>query len=98
MTHTREGVKILGDFNDSLFSATCSVLLQTMTPLDFTQHIHQATTNHGTLLDHIYTHNIYATECQVYDTYYSYHDLTVLHIRHYNVQTLYNNVYKPLRQ
>ena len=30
---------------------------------------------------HLYR-NIYVTECQVYDTYYSYHDLTALHIRH----------------
>ena len=45
-------------------------------------HIYQATTNHGTLLDQIYTHNICVTICQVYDTYYSYHDLTAVHIRH----------------
>ena len=38
----QEQCMILGDFNDNIFSLTCSILLQTVTSLDFTQHIHQA--------------------------------------------------------
>ena len=61
-------------------SQTNSDLLQRMTLLGFKQHIQQATTDHWTLLDHVYSHNIHVTEYQVYDTYYSYHAMTALHI------------------
>ena len=55
---------MLGDFNDNLMSGTNSDLLQIMRPLGFKQHIQQATTDHGILLDHVYSHNIHVTEYQ----------------------------------
>ena len=70
---------ILGNFNDNLMSGTNSDLLHRMRSIGFQQHI-QVTTDHGTLLDHVYSHNIHVTEYQVYDTYINYHDMTALHI------------------
>ena len=60
-------------------SGTNSDLLQKMRSLGVKQHIQQAATDHGMLLDHVCSHNIYLTEYQVYDAYYSYHDMTALH-------------------
>ena len=67
-------------FNDNIMSWTNSDLLQRMSSLGFKQHIQQATADHGNILDHVHSHNIHVTEYQVYDTYFSYHDMTALHI------------------
>ena len=69
---------IVGDFNIDLDKTENSLITTTMKAENFTQHITIPTTDHGTLLDHIYTRNINQCQTAVYDTYYSYHDLVAL--------------------
>ena len=73
-------IVILGDFNEDLTdnkTSICNFFQQH----GFKQLIHQATTNQGSLLDHIYFNATSTTETEVCDTYYSDHDSTLLAIR-----------------
>ena len=72
---------ILGDFNDDQTDGKDTTLRQLMRQFDFKQLITEATTDHGSLIDHIYFNRDmfyeYYVETKVRDTYYSDHD-TVL--------------------
>ena len=75
-----KNILVLGDFNEDLMQDSrniCSFFKQ----YQFKQLIHQPTTNQGSLLDHIYFNGSSTTRTEVYDTYYSDHDATLLAIQ-----------------
>ena len=72
-------ILILGDFNEDIMenkTDICNFFQQ----YQFKQHICQPTTNQGSLLDHIYFNGTSTTTTEVFDTYYSDHDITFLAI------------------
>ena len=75
-----KNILVLGDFNEDLMQDSkniCSFFQQ----YQFEQLIHQPTTNQGFLLDHVYFNRSSTTKTEVYDTYYSDHDATLLAIQ-----------------
>ena len=79
-TLLQKNILVLGDFNEDL--------MQNKTKINnyFKQHgykqlIHEPTTDQGSLFDHIYFNGTSMTRIEVYDTYYSDHDSTMLAIR-----------------
>ena len=48
---------------------------------NFIQTVTKITTNYGTLLDHIYVRNCNVVHCDVYDMYFSDHDLVVVGLK-----------------
>ena len=66
----------MGDFNEDLLSTKKHELHNFLTERGFIQHVNMPTTDYGTLLDHIYTKNIFNVETDVQDCYYSDHDKT----------------------
>ncbi len=67
---------ILGDFNDDLITKTDMRLQNFMSSHEYSQLVHEPTTDNGSLIDHVYS-NI-PSECQdvcVVDAYYSDHDI-----------------------
>ncbi|XP_041467172.1 uncharacterized protein LOC121417516 [Lytechinus variegatus] len=64
---------ITGDFNEDLLKATSKVY-ELMTFNGYTQHVVNATTENGTLIDHVYSKGMDTLETQVIPTYYSYHE------------------------
>ena len=74
-----KNILVLGDFNEDLMenkTNICSFFQQ----YQFKQLIQQPTTDQGSLLDHIYFNGSSTTKTEVYDTYYSDHDVTFLAI------------------
>ena len=70
---------ILGDFNENLLPYTSSSrLLQFMSSKGFSQLVKVATTDSGSMLDHIYYNQPCAGVVEVIDTYYSDHDACFL--------------------
>ena len=68
-----ESCIITGDFNIDYKANNCS-FANALASHSFNQVVESATTDQGTLLDHVYLRNLTLTTCHVYDTYYSYHD------------------------
>ena len=73
--HCDVPVCILGDFNENLLGNMDKHIWKTFTNAGFTQHVEHPTRDSGTLLDHVYTHNIRDATVDVYDCYYSDHDI-----------------------
>ena len=71
---------IVGDFNSDLYNSEHNVLMNVMVLQEFHQHIVVPTTDHGSLLGHVYSKNINNFKSEVSDTYYSYHDLITIAI------------------
>ena len=72
-----KNILVLGDFNEDLMenkTNICSFFQQ----YQFKQLIQQPTTDQGSLLDHIYFNGSSTTKTEVYNTYYSDHDVTFL--------------------
>ena len=75
----QKNIVILGDFNEDLLANKTNIC-NFFQQHGFKQLIHQPTTNHGSLLDHIYFNVTSTTQTEVCDTYYSDHDSTLLAI------------------
>ena len=73
--HCDVPVCILGDFNENLLGNMDKHIWKTFTNAGFTQHVEHPTRDSGTLLDHVYTYNIRDATVDVYDCYYSDHDI-----------------------
>ena len=68
-------VIIVGDFNEDLLSDTGDKsILNCLQNCGFKQHVYKATTDYGSLLDHVYTRKVKDVGIDVLDTYYSDHD------------------------
>ena len=65
---------VAGDFNINHVNGTNTTFTQLLTARHFNQVVKKATTDQGTLLDHIYLRELALTACIVRDCYYSYHD------------------------
>ncbi|XP_061883615.1 uncharacterized protein LOC133634970 [Entelurus aequoreus] len=66
-------IVIMGDFNEDLLKH--SSISKLMGQNGFSQHVTQATTENGTLIDHIYVKTTqYAVDCAVLSTYFSDHE------------------------
>jgi len=72
------GKIVLGDFNENIFSK--STIHDLMQHFGFTQIVENATTENGTLIDHIYVKDIDLDKIKIdiMPTYFSYHDCVVL--------------------
>ncbi|XP_041482326.1 uncharacterized protein LOC121429412 [Lytechinus variegatus] len=64
---------ITGDFNEDLLKGT-SQIHQLMCTNGYTQHVLHATTENGTLIDHVYSKGIDSLKTEVIPIYYSYHE------------------------
>ena len=63
---------IMGDFNEDIFvSSTIAKLLEQH---GFSQHVHTATTEKGTLIDHVYCKDAGDITVEVVPTYFSFHE------------------------
>ena len=68
-------VVIVGDFNEDLLSDGCDKsVYNCLQNCGFKQHVYKATTDYGSLLDHVYTRRFKDVGIDVLDTYYSDHD------------------------
>ena len=68
-------VVIVGDFNEDLLSDESDKSVSNcLGNCGFKQHVYKATTDYGSLLDHIYTRRVNDVGVDVLDTYYSDHD------------------------
>ena len=75
---------ILGDFNDNVVQTESSQITRTMEQFGFQQYVKDATTDYGTLIDHIYFNKNTSDDiglADVYDCYYSDHDATFFTMR-----------------
>ncbi len=72
------GKIIVGDFNENIFNK--SSLRDVMQHFDFTQIVEKATTENGTLIDHVYAKDVDLNEIQIeiQPTYFSCHECIVL--------------------
>ena len=66
---------IVGDFNENILDNVEKNIHKTFTDAGFNQHINTPTRDSGSLLDHVYTHNIRDVNVDVHDCYYSDHDI-----------------------
>ena len=73
--HTGKKI-IVGDFNEDAFMS--STILKLMDRHGYTQHVQTATTENGTLLDHVYIKDTEDASVQVVQTYYSYHEAILI--------------------
>ena len=68
-------IVVVGDFNEDLLISNGSKLIKScFDSLGFDQHVKQATTDYGSILDHVYSRSVYDVGIDVQDTYYSDHD------------------------
>ena len=68
-------VVVVGDFNEDLLSdASDKSVFNFLGNCGFKQHVYKATTDYGSLLDHVYTRGVKDVGVEVLDTYYSDHD------------------------
>ena len=66
---------IVGDFNENILDNVEKNIHKTFTDTGFHQHVNTPTRDSGSLLDHVYTHNIRDVNVDVHDCYYSDHDI-----------------------
>ncbi|XP_041461886.1 uncharacterized protein LOC121413199 isoform X1 [Lytechinus variegatus] len=64
---------ITGDFNEDLLKGT-SKIHQLMCLHGYTQHVVNATTENGTLIDHVYSIGLDSLKTEIIPMYYSYHE------------------------
>ncbi|XP_030832522.1 uncharacterized protein LOC115920595 [Strongylocentrotus purpuratus] len=64
---------VMGDFNEDLFKGSLQVN-KLMCNKGYKQHVVNATTEKGTLIDHVYSKGLDLLETEVIPTYYSYHE------------------------
>ena len=70
--NSRKGGKIImGDFNENVFKST--TILQLFQKYGYKQIVTTATTDEGTLIDHVYVKGI-SVDIDVMPTYYSHHN------------------------
>ena len=74
-----KNIVVLGDFNEDLMEKKTNIH-SFFQQYQFKQLIHQPTTDQGSLLDHVYFNGTSTTKTEVFDTYYSDHDMTFLAI------------------
>ena len=72
-------VLVVGDFNDHLMVKTTKIC-SCFQSNGFNQLIDQPTTDQGSLLDYVYFNGVSPIQTEVYDTYYSDHDCTIIAI------------------
>ncbi|XP_063400159.1 uncharacterized protein LOC134684781 [Mytilus trossulus] len=68
-----ERVVVIGDFNQDILKGSCTVL-SFMLSKGFRQLVSSATTEGGTLIDHVYVKGCHDTQVTIIPTYYSYHE------------------------
>ena len=71
---------VLGDMNVDLLESPHHRLVSTMEELGFYQHVKTATTDYGSLLDHVYINRRERVTISVADTYYSNHDMVCISV------------------
>ena len=64
----------MGDFNDNLLDSHSHVIDKLMQEQGYKQCVQDATTENGTLLDHVYVRGLDDIVTTVIPTYYSYHE------------------------
>ena len=64
---------ITGDFNEDILKGS-SRIYEMMSMNGYKQHVDTATTENGTLIDHVYSKGMNALEAEVIPVYYSYHE------------------------
>ena len=64
----------MGDFNEDLMKDNSSQVKKLMFSKGFKQHVLNATTENGTLIDHVYSKGLYTLQADVIPIYYSYHE------------------------
>lgn len=67
---------IMGDFNEDI--VTSSTVMKLMEQHGYNQHVQNATTEKGTLIDHVYTKDIVGISVNVVQTYYSFHQAILI--------------------
>ena len=67
---------IMGDFNEDVFVS--STILKLMEQHGYTQHVQAATTEKGTLIDHVYIKGTEDVIVEVVQTYYSFHEAILI--------------------
>ncbi|XP_063436424.1 uncharacterized protein LOC134717858 [Mytilus trossulus] len=73
LTELSNNIIVLGDFNQDILKGERSIL-DYMTSKGFQQLVEEATTEGGTLIDHVYVKGCSKVEVKGIPTYYSYHD------------------------
>ena len=74
-TDVGDKVVIVGDFNEDLFGdGNDKSVSNFLGNSGFKQHVFKASTDYGSLLDHVYSRQIKDVGIDVLDTYYSDHD------------------------
>ena len=70
-------VCVIGDMNEDISGNTCQPIHYMFQSSGFTQYVSEPTQDSGTLIDHVYTMNIYDADIktEVIDCYYSDHDI-----------------------
>lgn len=77
-------IAVMGDFNDDLLKS--SSVCKFLTDKGFGQVVTQATTEKGTLIDHVYVKTSdYEVECEVVPAYFSDHEAVVCSFKCRNV-------------
>ena len=70
-----EQIIIVGDFNEDLLIPVGNKIIRNcFEDLGFKQHVKTATTDYGSLLDHVYSRSVDDVTIDIQDTYYSDHD------------------------
>ena len=73
--HSSDKIIVVGDFNEDLIDGKDNkVVNKFFTEMGFSQEVVKATTDYGSLLDHIYCKNLPSVLVDVQDTYYTDHD------------------------
>lgn len=76
---------IMGDFNENILNATesthSSSIMNMMSEHGYKQCVVNATTEKGTLIDHVYVRGIDLVQCDVIPTYYSYHEAVSVNVQ-----------------
>ena len=82
-TDVSDKVVIVGDFNEDLFGdGNDKSVSNFLGNSGFKQHVFKATTDYGSLLDHVYSRWIKDVGIDVLDTYYSDHDRVFCFLSH----------------
>ncbi len=75
---------IMGDFNEDILkinSTQSSSIVNMMSEHGYKQCVVYATTEKGTLIDHVYVRGIESVQCDVIPTYYSYHEAISVNVQ-----------------
>ena len=72
---------VMGDFNINLIESPHDEIVTTMESFGFFQQVNSPTTDHGSLLDHVYINKKECIQINIVDTYYSDHDTIFISLK-----------------